>query len=108
MKTTFNSHQTPAQRAKSALDEHQRNRDPAAPIDGKPTLRLLSGGADMKGKLPDWSHSAHIQISDEGRALVSRMAQQAEEQLEDQFGPGASEAALAQLVAEGIEEGFLD
>ena len=67
-------------------------------------LKVVEGALPDKARLPAQAAGVNIQISEEGRALVARLA----EKTENEYMEESSEATISRLVAEGIEEGFFE
>ena len=103
MKTIFSNSDAATERAMNAAAERKLQRNAAERAEQRPELRVIRGEAE-RPQVPSWSQSAHIQISEEGRALIARMAKHAEDHLVE----GTTDEAIAKFVAEGIEEGFLE
>lgn len=70
----------------------------------RPQLKVVDNALPEKPRLPPESPSAKIRISEEGRAMLSKLAAHTEQELMEE----PSEATISRLVAEGIEEGFFD
>ncbi len=103
MKSIFSSSDAATEQARAAA-RRRLGGQPANRSVTRGPLRLVKSEQPVAEKLPPWSKSAHIRISEEGRALLAKMAHETEENLIE----GSPEDAIALLVAEGIEEGFLD
>jgi|GEM_PF-2861499 len=69
-------------------------------------LRVIEGQqpANLKARLPPESPPVEIEISEEGRALLSRMAERAERELMHESG----DETIARFVADGIDEGWIE
>lgn len=104
MKTITHHLEGAAQRAKDALRARAGQTDNAPRPAESNKLRLVQGQANDRPALPDWAPSSHVNISERGRELLSRLAQTAEQGAPE----GASDEELGLFVAEGIEDGFLD
>ncbi len=70
----------------------------------RPHLRLVKGQIPDKPILPPESPSVRLEISEQGREILSLLAERAEQELTNE----SAEETIALLVAEGIEEGFLE
>jgi hypothetical protein len=78
--------------------ERQTNQTAAT----RPKLKVVDGTRVDKPRMPASTSGVQIQISEEGRALVARLAQKTEHEYMEE----PSDVTISRLVAEGIEEGF--
>jgi hypothetical protein len=93
-----------AERAKAAVAKRSANLG-AQSQGPRAELRLVPGGANEAAHNTRRSAGTRVEISEKGRELLSQWSREA---IDDQSNEGATEDDIVQLIAEGIEEGFLD